>query len=111
MADPQLPSEFADLEPFAERWCLATERERYALRLASSMQEMKGFYAAMFPRVEAALDHCDRFPLDAMPDDAARLLQLVHSFVMVSFPVEVWGRPAIPDTGDAYLDRVVEPGP
>jgi len=25
-----LPSEFSDLEPFAAKWCLATERERYA---------------------------------------------------------------------------------
>jgi hypothetical protein len=104
-----LPSAFADLEPYAEGWCLARERERYARRLASSMQEMKDFYAAMFPRVEAALAHCDRFPIDDLPDDAARLLSLVHSFVMVSFPVEVWGQPNIPDTGDARLDRVVEP--
>ena len=27
-----LPAEFADLEPFADKWCLATERERYATR-------------------------------------------------------------------------------
>ena len=25
-----LPGEFSDLEPFAARWSLATERERYA---------------------------------------------------------------------------------
>ena len=24
-----LPTDFADLEPFAETWCLATEPERY----------------------------------------------------------------------------------
>jgi hypothetical protein len=46
-----------------------------------------------------------------MPEDAARLLRLVHSFVMISFPIEVWGQPNIPDTGDAYLERVVEPVP
>ena len=111
MSEPRLPEEFADLDPFADRWCLPTERERYARRLASAMEEMKDFYAAMFPRVHAALEYCDRFPLDEMPDDAARLLQLVHSFVMVSFPVEVWGRPDIPDTGGASLERVVEPVP
>jgi hypothetical protein len=31
--------------------------------------------------------------------------------VMVSFPVEVWGQPRIPDTGAAYLDLLVEPIP
>ena len=107
----RLPRDFADLERFVERWSLATERERYAQRLASPIQEMKDFYAAMFPRVDDALAHCDRFALDEMPDDAARLLQLVHSFVMVSFPVEVWRRPRIPDVGDAQLERVVEPLP
>jgi hypothetical protein len=107
----RLPVGFADLEPFADRWCLASERERYARRLASSIEEMKAFYDAMFPRVDAALAHCDRFPLDDLPETAARLLQLVHSFVMVSFPVEVWGRPRIPDVGDAELERIIEPIP
>jgi hypothetical protein len=111
MAETRLPRDFADLEPYAERWCLPSERERYARRLASSMGEMKAFYDAIFPRVEAALAHCDRFALDALPDDARHLLELLHSFVMVSFAVEVWGQPRIPDTGDATLDRVVEPNP
>jgi|SRR5262245_400763 len=111
MAGRRLPSGFADLEPYVDTWCLATERERYARRLASPIGEMKAFYGAMFGRVEAALAYCDRFPLDELPDDAARLLHLVHSFVMVSFPVEVWGRPRIPDVGDARLDRVFEPIP
>ena len=29
-----LPAEFSDLEPFSD-WCLESERERYAKRLAS----------------------------------------------------------------------------
>ena len=106
-----LPEEFADLEPFAARWCLASERERYARRLASSLDEMRALYDAVFPRVDAAFAYCDRWPLDALPDQARRLLELVHSFVMVSFPVEVWRGPRIPDVGDAQLERVVEPLP
>ena len=35
-----LPEEFADLERFAD-WILPTEPERYAKRLASSMEEMQ----------------------------------------------------------------------
>jgi hypothetical protein len=104
-----LPDEFADLEPYAGRWCLATEPERYAARLTSSMEEMAAFYEAMFPRADDAMAYCGAFPLDALPDGARALLQLVHSFVMVSFPVEVWKRPRVPDTGAASLVRVVEP--
>ena len=106
-----LPPEFADLEPFADRWCLATESERYEARMASSMDDMRALYDAVARRVEAAVAHCNGFPLDDLPDEAGRLLQLLYSFVMVSFPVEVWGQPQIPDTGDAVLDRVVEPRP
>jgi hypothetical protein len=52
-----LPTEFADLEPFNE-WCLPTEPERYAKRLASSMVQMKAFYDAITPRAEEALSNC-----------------------------------------------------
>ena len=41
-----LPTEFAELEAFSE-WCLPTEAERYAKRLASSMAEMQAFYDAI----------------------------------------------------------------
>jgi hypothetical protein len=111
MADTLLPGAFADLEPFAENWCLATERQRFAQRLASSMGEMQAFYDAICPRAEEAITYCDKFPLDDMPDDAVHLLHLLYSMVMVSFPVESWGQPRVPDAGAAYLDLVGEPGP
>jgi hypothetical protein len=44
-----------------------------------------------------------------LPADARNLLYLLFSFVMVSFPVEVWSAPRIPDVGDAALERVVSP--
>ena len=105
---PVLPAEFADLEPFAD-WCLPTEAERYAKRLASSMDEMQAFYDAAFPRLEQILAYLDALPLDALPDDAARLLELSYSLVNVSFPVEVWRQPRVPDSGAASMDAVVEP--
>ena len=92
-----LPPEFSDLEPYAETWCLATERERFAQRMASSMDEMQAFYDALFPRAEDAIAYCDKFPLDDLPEDAKRLLQLLYSLVMVSFPVEAWRQPNVPD--------------
>jgi hypothetical protein len=111
MGDALLPSEFSDLEPFAKKWCLATERERYAARLSSSMEEMQTFYEAFFPRAEQAIAYCDKFPLHDMPEDAQHLLQLVYSLIMVSFPVEAWRQPHVPDSGAAYLDRILEPLP
>ena len=106
-----LPGAFAELEPYAATWCLATERERFAQRIASTMDEMQAFYDAFFPRAEEAIAYCEKFPLDDMPEDAERLLQLLYSLVMVSFPVEAWRQPHVPDSGAAYLDLLIEPLP
>ena len=109
MSAALLPGQFSALEPFAAAWCLATERERFAKRIASSMDELQAFYDAFLPRAEEAIAYCEKFPLDAMPADVQRLLQLLYSLVMVSFPVEAWRQPRIPDSGAAYLDLVLEP--
>ena len=105
---PILPAEFADLEPFAA-WSLETEAERYAKRLASTMDELQALYDAAFPRLEAATAYLDGFDLAALPEDATRLLWLLYSLVNVSFPVEVWRQPRVPDSGAASMDMVVEP--
>jgi hypothetical protein len=106
-----LPTEFVDLESFAEKWCLATEAERYEARLASSVDEMQGFYDAVTARAEAAMAHLERYPLDQLPEDARNLLHLLYSVVQVSFPVEVWRQPRVPDTGSTSFDSFTEPTP
>ena len=103
-----LPAEFAELEPFAD-WILPAERERYAKRLASTMDEMQAFYDAAFPLLDGANKYLERFGMDDLPDPERNLLLLMMSLVLVSFPVEVWSQPRVPDSGAAYLDLVVEP--
>jgi hypothetical protein len=105
---PRLPDAFADLEPFAE-WSLATERERYAKRLSSTMDELQAFYDAAFPRLDEAATYLGHFELDALPEEATRLLWLCYSLVNASFPVEVWRQPRVPDSGAASLEMTVEP--
>ena len=106
-----LPPEFSDLERFARDWCLASEPERYAKRLASTMEEMQSFYDAIFPRAEDAIVYLEKFPLDNLPEDARKLLQLLYSLVMVSFPVEIWRQPYLPDTGTSSFELHEEPVP
>ncbi|MGH9016657.1 MAG: hypothetical protein ACRDY1_02810 [Acidimicrobiales bacterium] len=102
------PAQFSDLEPLAD-WSLRTEAERYAKRLSSSMEQLQSLYDAAFPRLEEMLAHLDRLDLEALPDDATRLLWLTYALVNVSFPVEVWRQPRVPDSGAAAMDVVVEP--
>ena len=106
-----LPREFADLEPFAPAWCLASEAQRYAKRLASTMDDMQAFYDACFPRMRAAMAYLDALPLHDLPPPATNLLHLVYSLVMVSLPVEVWRQPRVIDAGTAFFERTIDPGP
>jgi hypothetical protein len=103
-----LPAGFGSLEPFSD-WILPTEPERYAKRLASSMEEMQAFYDAAFGELDRALTHLDEFPLDELPGPETDLLYLLKSLVMVSFPVEVWKQARVPDSGAAYLNVIAEP--
>ena len=103
-----LPAEFAELEPLAE-WSLETEGERYAKRLASSMGDMLAFYEAAMPRLESAMKYLDDLEFTALARDATRLLWLCYSLINVSFPVEVWRQPRVPDSGAAIINVVVEP--
>jgi hypothetical protein len=106
-----LPGEFAELERFAADWCLATEPERYARRLRSSMAEMQALYDAITPRAKEAIEYCNRFPLEEMPAQALNLMHLLYSMIMVSFPVECWRQPRIPDSGAAVIECLVAPVP
>jgi len=111
MTAKRLPSAFAELECFAETWCLPTETERFNQRLASTIGELRQFYDAFFPRLEEAIDHCDKFALDELPEDALHLLHLIYSLVMVAMAVEIMGQPAPVDAADAVMIRTGWPTP
>lgn len=106
-----LPSNFADLEVFAD-WILVTEEERYTKRLASSMTDMQTFYDTAMPRLDAIMEHSAGVPIgDAVVADADRnLAYLAFSLVMVSFPIESWKQPHVPDSGAAAIPLTIEPG-
>ena len=105
---PALPAEFSDLEPYAD-WALPTERERYEKRLASSMDELQAFYDAAFPRLDDASAYLEKFAIDELDDQGTNLLWLFAALVTVSFPVEVWRQPRVPDSGPAVIEAVVHP--
>ncbi len=111
MAERMLPAEFSDLEPFVKDWCLDSEPERYAKRLSSTMDEIQAFYDAIYPRAEEAMVYLEKFPLDDLPEDASRLLKLLYSLIVMSFAVEIWRQPYIPDTGTAEFNLKIEPTP
>jgi hypothetical protein len=111
MTAAMLPEAFVDLEAFASAWCLATERERYDMRLASSMLDLTAFYEAAFPRYADAMNHLDTFSLKELPERERNLLHLLYSFISVSLSVDMWQQPNVIDCGNACFYRTVEPVP
>ena len=111
MSDVLLPSAFAELEKYAQTWCLASETGRWNTRISSTMAEMREFYDAFFPRLEEAIEYCDKFPLDSLPDDALNLLHLIYSLIMVAMSVEIMHQPVPVSAADAVMIRTGEPVP
>ena len=104
-----LPEQFAELDQFAA-WILESQDDRYALRLASSMDEMTALYKAVMARIADIIEYCNQFDIDDMPEPARKLMLLTYSFIQASFPVEAWKQPRVPDSGAASIHIVREPG-
>jgi hypothetical protein len=109
MTNFTLPQGFSDLEPFVADWALPTRAQRYEARLSKPFDELVRFYDAVAPKAEAAIAYLDGLDIDALPDDAARLLHLLYSMILVSYAVNVFKQNRIPDSGAAFFDMVAEP--
>ncbi|WP_067677170.1 hypothetical protein [Nocardia miyunensis] len=109
MTTTVLPEAFRDLEPYVGEWAKPTRQERYDTRLASTIEQLDAFYDAIAPHAEAAIDHLNTFELNELPEAETRLLWLMYSLVMVSYPVNVFKQPRIPDSGASFFDTVSEP--
>ena len=104
-----LPEGFSDLEPYVADWALATRAERYAARLDRPFDELVAFYDAIAPRAEEAIAYLDRQDINALGEDATRLLHLLYSMILVSYAVNVFKQNRIPDSGAAFFEMVAEP--
>jgi len=104
-----LPQGFAELEPYVAEWARPTRAERYATRLAKTIDDLTEFYDAVAPRAEEAIAYLDTLDINDLPDDATRLAQLLYSMILVSYAVNVFKQPRIPDSGAAWVETVVEP--
>jgi hypothetical protein len=104
------PEQFAALEPFAG-WALRSEADRYAKRIASTMDELQTFYDVAFPLLEQHTDYLEALSLDGISEQDRNLLYAFEALVTVSFPVEVWRQPKVPDAGASSIDVTVEPVP
>ncbi len=85
-----LPGEFAELQPFAEKWGLPTEDERAIARRSSRPDELKAFYDAMMLRLQEILDRVDRYPLGKVEGADQRLFYMALALAEVAPHVEFY---------------------
>ena len=114
MTPTLLPEDFADLEPFATTWCLPTEPERWAQRLASSMDERLAgwindnvsFVSSVVDRITPAWDPSDSSPLlGGLPDRCAVVTEASARWVISGeFPA---GRPPWELAGVQFVEDLV----
>ena len=90
---PQLPKQFADLQSFASEWSLATRAERYKKRTSSSMEEIKAFYDAVLPQLDAMVAYLDKHSIKDLAQEEKNLLRMAFSAIEISRSVEVWNSP------------------
>jgi hypothetical protein len=108
-SDTSLPAGFSELERFVADWAKPTRAERYATRLAKDFDETGEFYDAVAARAEDAIIYLNGLDLYDLPADAERLLWLLYSLILVSYAVNLFKQPHIPDAGAAFFDQIVEP--
>ena len=99
MTAQKLPSDFYDLEPLVS-WALATEKERTAKRLASSMEDIQAFYDTMSARIEAAMVYLNQRSLDDLSPEDELLFHMSLSLMEVANAVEMFHNPAVIDGFD-----------
>ena len=91
MTEPALPEPFEDLAPFVD-WALETERARTEKKVGASMDEVRAFYDAVLPRLDAMIEHLEGFSDGDMPAPAHRLYLMALSLVEVASLVEHYGQ-------------------
>lgn len=101
MPPVMLPDRFRDLEPLASRWALPTEAERHALRLTSTIAELRALYDALMPRIDDILAYLSEFQLESLSAEARNLLHLSFSLAEIGPAVELYGQPEVPDGYDS----------
>lgn len=94
----KLPAQYRELEPFVADWALETEAERLKKLIATSIEDLRLFYDAIFPRSAEIRDDLSAKKLDALTAEEKTLFFLLMTFIEVAHPIELnWKETDIDD--------------
>ena len=111
-ATSRLPAGFEELQEFLDGWDLPTSHGRWTHRLKAPYTDVVRFYEAMIARAEEATQLIERYSLDALPEDVARLFRLVLALTHAGVAVELHQAsvsPGSPAEHTLHLDVGIQP--
>lgn len=83
----KLPAQFSDLEPF-NKWSTSNEFDRIKEVNRRSEGELRAFYEAVLPRMDAIVAHLNDVSLERMPASETALFNLAKMMMEVATIVE-----------------------
>jgi 4-oxalocrotonate tautomerase family enzyme len=98
VASSSLPPGFEALDIFVPYWCLDSNDQRRAARSTAAMADIQRFYDAIVAQAEAAIVHCEQYPLGQMPPATERLFKLLLAMNHAAIAVEMHGEPRAADS-------------
>jgi hypothetical protein len=94
----KLPAKYRALEPFIADWALETEADRLKKLVATSIDDLRAFYDAIYPHAAAIRDELSERKLDALAPEEKTLFFLLMTFIEVAHPIELnWKETDIDD--------------
>ena len=84
-----LPAKFSSLAPWVAEWALTNERDRYHKLHASNLQQLREFYDAMLPKMDAVMEFLKTQPLVGMQLEAMNLYHLAMTFAETAHPLDL----------------------
>ena len=88
MSEALLPKGFEDLRHLGE-WIVPTEEGRHKKKIAADIETARSFYAMVFPRMEAIIQHLNGVSWESMGAADRNLFLLASMCMEVSHPVEL----------------------
>jgi hypothetical protein len=93
-----LPEAFADLAPFVDEWALGSEQQRFHKLHAVTIDQLRVFYDAMLPRLQAVLQHLNQYRIGELPEGERTLFDLAMTFAETAHPIDLkWKDVDFPD--------------
>ena len=87
-----LPAQFAKLSPWVSEWALHSEEARYLKLHAVTFDQLKAFYDAMLPEMDAIMLFLKTQPVEGMALDADNLYRLAMTFAETAHPLDLGWR-------------------